>query len=131
MSRFLRDWGPAVLWAAGLFALSSRPALPVDLASGRDKIVHFAAYAVLGALLARGQIARHLPAMVAVLLGVVYAASDEIHQAFVPNRSADIFDWVADALGVIAGVLLVTHLARVRSRRAAAPHSVRRPSFHE
>jgi VanZ family protein len=41
-----------------------------------------------------------------VLLGVAYGASDELHQHFVPGRSVEFGDWVADSLGVCAGVFL-------------------------
>ena len=30
-----------------------------------------------------------------------YAASDEIHQSFVPGRDASIMDWAADAVGIL------------------------------
>jgi VanZ family protein len=28
---------------------------------------------------------------------------DEIHQSFVPGRDANVWDWVADTLGALAG----------------------------
>ena len=31
---------------------------------------------------------------------VVFAASDEIHQAFVPGRQTDVMDWLADVAGI-------------------------------
>jgi len=31
---------------------------------------------------------------------VVFAASDEIHQAFVPGRETDVMDWLADVAGI-------------------------------
>ena len=102
MSARLRAWAPAVLWAAVLFAFSSRPTLPVDLSSGRDKIAHCLAYAVLGALIARALGRRSLIPL-AIGIGVLYALFDEVYQSFVPGRDADVADWVADALGTIAG----------------------------
>jgi VanZ family protein len=101
----LRAWGPFLLWAAIIFALSSRPTLPVSLGSGRDKLAHFLAYAILGACAARA-LPRRESAPLAVLLGVAYGASDELHQHFVPGRSVEFGDWVADSLGVCAGVFL-------------------------
>jgi VanZ family protein len=112
----VRAWLPAVGWAALIFALSSRPTLPVDLHLGRDKIAHFAAYAVLGFFLARARQASGLSAVAAALLGVAYAASDEWHQSFVPGRSAEVADWLADALGVVAGLFLYQ---RLPGRRAS------------
>ena len=110
-------WTPALLWAAVLFAVSSRPTLPADLHGGLDKIAHFGAFAVLGLLLARGALSWRMPIGWPVLFGLLYAASDELHQAFVPGRFPDSADWVADALGVAAGCLF---LYRLRSGRSGS-----------
>jgi VanZ family protein len=102
---FLRLWLPVVAWAALIFAFSSVPDLGTGL-GGWDlvlrKIAHAAEYAVLGALLAR---ALRRPALAAAL-GVLYAVSDEVHQAFVPGRMGSPVDVAIDAVGVIAGVIL-------------------------
>jgi VanZ family protein len=127
---FLRRWGPALLCAALLFAASSRSSLPVDLHSGSDKLVHFAAYAVLGAALAYGQIASGISVAWPLLLGVATGGLDELYQSTVPNRSADPLDWLADSLGVFFGVFLF-HLWR-RFREPAAPRVNRsEPLFHD
>ena len=42
--------------------------------------------------------------MLAWGLGIGYAASDEIHQLFVPGRQADVSDWLADIIGLAAGL---------------------------
>jgi VanZ family protein len=102
-----------VLWAALIFAFSSVPDLGTGL-GGWDlvlrKIAHAAEYAVLGALLAR---ALGRPG-VAVLAGVLYAVSDEVHQVFVPGRLGSPIDVAIDAVGVVAGVLLWERAARTR-----------------
>ena len=119
MIRRVLAWAPALAWAAVIFAVSHRPSVPVDLGSGRDKLAHFAAYALLGLLLAVGQRAGRLHPGWVVALGWAYALSDEWHQSFVPGRSPDVRDWVADAAGVVAGLLL-SHLWRTaRDRRPA------------
>lgn len=116
MSRGVRAWAPAILWAVVLFALSSRPTLPVGLGGGLDKVAHFGAFAVLGFLLARAAIASNLSIVWPLLIGLVYAASDEIHQYFVPGRHPDPADWLADALGVTVACFFVY---RRRFRRSA------------
>jgi VanZ family protein len=101
-------WRPPLAWAAIILVLTSVPipATPVDGIGGIDKVVHLAMYAVLGALAARSAWlpAHGRRATLLVLVGVlVFAALDEWHQSFVPGRSADPLDWVADAIGAIAG----------------------------
>jgi VanZ like family len=101
----VRLWLPVVLWAAVIFAFSSVPDLGTGLGAwdlALRKAAHAAEYAVLGALLAR---ALRSPATAAVV-GVLYAASDEVHQAFVPGRLGSPVDVAIDVLGVLAGVLL-------------------------
>ena len=39
-----------------------------------------------------------------LLFGAFYAATDEVHQYFVPGRSARVFDVGIDTLGVITGI---------------------------
>jgi len=120
-----RAWLPAALWASLIFYLSAQPSVPLPQVEGSDKLAHFGAYLVLGLALAYGN-ARgpRLPIVVPLLIGWLYGASDEFHQHFVPGRSVDVGDWVADALGVAAGLLLFKYLHRTlahRNRRRVAP----------
>ena len=41
----------------------------------------------------------------ALLLSATYAASDEIHQYFVPGRTCSFLDFLADLSGIIVGIL--------------------------
>jgi VanZ family protein len=111
---FLRRWGPALLWTALLFAVSSRPSLPVDLHSGTDKLAHFAAYSVLGVLLAFGQVRSGMFWLWPILMGITIGGLEELYQGTVPNRHSDVGDWIADSLGVINGVVLYNLWCRAR-----------------
>ena len=118
--RRLWPWLPALAWAALIFALSAQPKLVIDLELGTDKLAHFLAYAVLGALLAHAHVRTGWPPLAACALGIAYGATDEWHQSFVPGRSTDVMDWVADTLGVIVAVTLY-HWLRRRAWRATPP----------
>lgn len=106
-SRRLQLWGPVVLYMAGIFYTSSlsQPTLP----PGGDKPWHLLAYFGLAVVVVRA-VAGRLPSRIrlraavwSVVIAIAYAASDEIHQMFVPGRSADVPDLLADAVGVFAG----------------------------
>jgi VanZ family protein len=102
----LRLWLPVVLWAALIFGLSSIPQLGTGLGTWDlvlRKLAHFCEYAILGALLLRA-LGRETHAVAA---GVAYAATDELHQHFVPGRHAAFRDVAIDAAGVLGGVLLL------------------------
>ena len=92
--------------------------LPVDLGTGLGtwdlvlrKLAHAAEFGVLGALLYRAL--RREP--LAILLGSTYAATDEVHQAFVSGRHGSPVDWLIDTVGVTAGVLLYSRWVASRA----------------
>ena len=110
-SAALRLWAPVVLWAAVIFAFSSVPDLGTGLGTWDlvlRKLAHAAEFAVLGALLLRA-LGAERPALA---LGIAYAASDELHQHFVPGRRGSVFDVLIDAVGVALGVALWRRFGR-------------------
>lgn len=107
-------WVLALAWAGFLFVQSSSSEAGSFLArlpEGSDKVVHAIAYAVLAALLtyASGR------PVLSVLAAVAYGVSDEVHQAFVPGRSSDVFDLLADAVGAGIGAWTARALWRMRT----------------
>lgn len=91
-------WAAFVLWLGGRPIGSGTP-LP-----GLDKAAHFALYGVLGGLAGRAwQRTGVPPALLVVILGCCVGGLDELHQTRVPTRTADPFDFVADAAGVLLG----------------------------
>jgi hypothetical protein len=116
VSRVVSAWLPVVAWAALIFALSSIPDLGTGL-GGWDvvlrKSAHTLEYAILGALLARALLGTtRWWTWLAWFAGTAYAASDELHQHFVPGRQASVLDVVIDAVGVVVGVLAVKAASR-------------------
>jgi VanZ family protein len=114
--RNLKYWAPPLLYMVLVFVVSSleQPPLPMPEFEWLtiDKLYHFIEYAILGGLVARALVKAKpsvVPARlvwhVAVVFSILYGASDEWHQTFVPGRFATFADWVADVLGVIGGVL--------------------------
>ena len=45
--------------------------------------------------------------LLSIIIGFLYAISDEIHQSFIPNRSARAIDVFLDTLGATNGVLII------------------------
>jgi len=110
-------WLPVCTYCVLIFIQSSFPAsqsipdLPL-----MDKLLHFMAYALLGALMLRA-LRHHLPdhrfalgMMLSIILSILYGISDEFHQAFVPARRADIADLLANALGSMCGVFFYRYV---------------------
>ncbi len=105
----LRFWGPPILWMGLIFYLSAQPQLPTLDETWLDfllkKAGHIVVYAVLAWLLVRALVQegpvqpRHL--RLALLLTILYALSDELHQSFVPGRTARLLDVGFDTLGAL------------------------------
>ena len=98
-------WASVVAWAGLIFGLSSVSALGTDLGFWDfvlPKTVHLIEYAVLGFLLLWATRRDGL----AFLLGLAYAASDEVHQRFVEGRHGSALDVVIDSIGLAVGIYL-------------------------
>jgi len=105
----LRLWVPVVIYMGAIFYVSSIPEPPIPV--GTDKPLHWLAYLGLAVVVVRA-LAGGLPrrigvglALSAMLITIGYGATDEVHQLFVPGRSGDVYDLMADAGGALAGTI--------------------------
>lgn len=139
-------WAPFVLFAAVIFAFSSRPSFGqshalLNLVNGlfgnsawlahyygifvlidpySATIAHFMEYAIL-AVLAFWALRRQVPhqaklAGIAFVIVALYALSDELHQYFVPVRHCDWRDVLTDWIGAATVLTLLAVTMRNRSR---------------
>ncbi len=114
LPKFIVYWLPVLAYCLLIFIQSSFPS-PVkepDIAFF-DKYLHVLGYGLLGALFYRaycgssrwsGGKLRRL-ALSSILSAGLYGISDEIHQYFVPGRTADVMDAAADFFGAALGAL--------------------------
>jgi VanZ family protein len=113
-------WLPAVTIMVIIFVFSSIPSEEMPHFGGMDffvkKLGHLAGYALLAFALLWG-LGLQTPGapLKAWLLAVVYAATDEFHQSFVPGRNASILDVGIDALGALVGILPVLMWRKTRT----------------
>ena len=123
--KILRAWLPVLLWMLLIFFFSSNSdpyqllppawrqfaASPVlegsSISDFLNPLMHFASFAILAFLLSRALFNHNLPLhkvmLLSLLLTMLYALSDEIHQLFVLGRTFQIFDLFIDLLGAISG----------------------------
>ena len=120
--------GLALLYMAGIIWLSSLsgselarlglPGLPSDVG-------HTLLFAGLSAITLWSLVGpRPRCALIAVLVCLVFAASDEWHQHFVPGRVPSLEDVLADGIGIVLGVafaLALPLLWRGQTERASLP----------
>ncbi|MCK9595646.1 VanZ family protein [Candidatus Pacearchaeota archaeon] len=50
--------------------------------------------------------------IIPIIISLIYAALDEIHQMFVPFRGAGITDWLTDSLGIFASAIVYFYYFR-------------------
>lgn len=122
MSRALLAYIPAVVWAGTLLFIGAQSGLkPPDLyIPMQDKLLHFLAYSGLGGLASFGRfMAGRRPTRawpVLFIVGLV-GACDELHQSTVGGRSAELADWMADAMGATLSFAIVSWLLHARFAR--------------
>jgi len=115
-------WFPAIAWAGLIFALSAQPNLRFVPDAGLDFLVrkagHMAVFGILALLTWRAlatTTAWRRPWACAVVLALLYAVTDELHQGFVAGRHPSAVDVGIDAAGALIAIVAV---GIVRSRRS-------------
>ncbi len=106
----LSRWLPLLAWMGLIFFLSAQPDLPHPESGFLDLLLssggHVLLFGVLAALWRRVPAGRPGAWPPALTLTLLYALSDEFHQAFVPGRHPDPWDLVCDGLGAGLGLAL-------------------------
>ena len=99
-----------IVWIVVMLTVSSIPDLtiiPHWHLTWKDKIAHITEYAILALLFLlmlkqENRIANRKRRLLTVLcFGLLLAVIDELHQLFIPGRSTDVLDIVADFSGIV------------------------------
>ena len=108
---------PLIFYWLLILTLTSLPGYDMPDVKINDKIEHFLAFGGLGFLLYlslriqdKFHLFKKLPWLFTFLFVALYAAFDELHQLFIPGRSCDINDWIADIIGVNIGIAIMALL---------------------
>ncbi len=115
VTKIISLWLPPILWMGIIFFLSSRPTIKTTQIYWQDflikKTAHFVEYAILSFLYIRAFLGSSMSQkksfILAFLISLVYAISDEYHQSFVPGREPRIRDVVIDSMGALFAIYLV------------------------
>ena len=77
------------------------------------KAAHFTIYLILGLLVLNCfSVFDKKTIIISILICLLYAISDEVHQIFISGRSAEILDIIIDTLGASLGVFIRKKAAR-------------------
>jgi VanZ family protein len=121
-------WLPALVWAGLIFAFSAQEDLTFFPDQSLDFVVrklgHMVIFGVLAILLWRalaGTTTLRRPWAWALALTILYAITDELHQAFVPGRTASGQDVGIDGAGALIAVAIVGFVGARWLRRHVRP----------
>jgi len=115
---------PLIIYWIILFTATTIPVQRLPSLGFSDKINHFVAYFILAVLLnlaliyqRKSKLLFEKAQIAAILICLFYGTVDELHQLLVPGRFAEVWDWIANALGSVSGVLVINYLInRLRYR---------------
>ena len=82
------------------------------------KVAHFSEYAVGGILiflllLTFEKILPNIRNILSIIITIIYAITDEVHQLFVPGREGKIIDVYVDTLGIVTGILFINIVIKI------------------
>ena len=110
---FFLYWLPVIIDWSIIFCLSGKSNIssPVSFPYA-DKIMHTGEYFILALLIARllnhywGTSSPTGTVVLSIFFTLLYAMTDEVHQHFVPLRTPEFFDLIADGLGAFLGTFV-------------------------
>lgn len=113
---YLKAYLPSILWGSLIFIMSDQEQLPGFSISLLDfllkKLAHMFVYAILYYFLFHAYLSTHKTQQVTkkhylipLLIALIFAISDEVHQSFVAGRYANTRDIAYDFLGMMSILL--------------------------
>ncbi|MCX7927127.1 MAG: VanZ family protein [Candidatus Omnitrophica bacterium] len=112
-SKKLISWVLLGCWMVFIFLSSSIPGKNIPLLFPyQDILYHALIYAILGLLFYRAlkltflKLSKTELLVIAVICSIIFGITDEIHQMFVPARTASLEDLIIDSVASYIGVIL-------------------------
>jgi VanZ family protein len=125
MKKFFQYQFPLLIWAIVIFILSSFETLPhiETPIIAEDKLGHILIYFVFSWLSYRAlfyqtkfPLLKRWSLVGSFLLSCLYGYLDEVHQLFVPGRTYEYFDMLADAIGALLFIIPYVLIDRRKKR---------------
>ena len=112
---------PALIGTILIFIFSNQSYPPIiDLGfQWNDKLLHLISYFAYGSTLifflfgSFENINFKRAIMFILFFGALFGISDELHQSFIPGRDAEVFDLIADCLGIAISLSLLSPLNKI------------------
>jgi VanZ family protein len=108
----------SIVWMVLIWTISSLPSseLPSFQVFGFDKIAHFSIYMIWGLLVNKHllKVRTHIVTSIAIYsLMCLCASLDEWHQHYIPGRSVNVYDLLANLFGLITSLVTLTIQSKI------------------
>jgi VanZ family protein len=128
--RFIKYWIPVIIYAILIFYVSATPGEDIpSLFPNQDFLAHTLEYFIFALLINRA-LKQYFPLLpfnkrflYVSVIAIVYAASDEFHQMFVPNRYCSALDLLCDSLGVLIAWHMYGNIFEKKTAPQAQPEA--------
>jgi VanZ family protein len=119
ITEMIVSWAPALIVMVIIFTFSNTPGPDLPNLGVLDTLfkkgAHMTGYALLAMGFTRGINRLDRKALLgAWILAVLYAATDEYHQVFIPGRHPSPVDVGIDSVGAMFGLFLITKVSILR-----------------
>ncbi len=130
VARFIKYWIPVIIYAILIFHVSATPGEDIpSLFPNQDFLAHALEYFIFALLINRA-LKQYFPMfsfkkrfLYVGVIAIVYAASDEFHQMFVPNRYCSALDLLSDSFGVLIASLMYRYISEKKTAPRAQPQA--------
>lgn len=116
---FIFIYLPLIIHWLTIFILTSLPSDQLPSVEIGDKVNHFLAFFVLAFFLnltmkyqTKYPSLKESGLLITLIIASFYGLLDELHQLFIPGRSAEVLDWIADSIGAFAGTFSAEFIFR-------------------
>ena len=112
-----------IIIAVAIYLFSTMQSAPIDTSSTFNPtyVYHFAIFFIFGLFLLitiKGEKETETKHIIIVLIiAILYAALDEIHQSFTPGRSVSVIDLLVDTAGIALAVMFYDKLKKMKVLR--------------
>jgi VanZ family protein len=116
--KIVKYWLPVIVWALIIFNFSAHAVPKVGQSYWTDfiakKLAHILEYGIFALLnyraLINSGIKKVMCYWLAIIIPLLYGASDELHQSFTPTRTPTVRDVLIDTFGASLAILLMVKL---------------------
>lgn len=117
LKKWVPAWIPALIWMGFIFFLSSLSGPTLKSVGLGSESIHIDGHFMLFVILCPLYFKATKSAKISLLLSILYAVLDEIHQIFTPFRTPSLFDVSIDTMGASFSIFMLWKLLPILPKK--------------